>query len=300
MTTNRQDLFLQLVKDNMESPQILQRTPEPSGVTDGEQNVNQYNRVLNTNMTSNYAIAMDLMYRCRSENSNHSALDLCSGPGLLTMGLSNYLDYKHVLGVDLSQPMTSIAQQNAKLAGLEGKVRFKTGDVINLHEADHSFDLVSFTNAAHHLPDLASVRRVLTASEKAAKPEGIVVLTDIGRLKTAEITDRFVALAGEEFIKLNMPDMYEDFRNSMYAGWTAEELATCVPKNTKRVWVQMVPTGLTSHLALLGLPAGREKIFLRESYDWQSSGLLRSDEAKSDWQVLRHIVNTANFKKLAA
>lgn len=282
---------MQLIADNASSPQTLNRTPEPDLVTNAALSVAQYDRVLDTNMSANYAVTLDLIHRnCGDER--RKALDLCSGPGFVALSLHRYLGFESVEGVDLSAAMLDVARENAR--NWQTPVSFAQQDITALNFKERSFDLVTWTNASHHLPTLSDVSRVLERCDRIAREDGAVILTDVGRLKTRAITERFVELAGEEYRNLGMNEMYQDFLHSMLAAWTADELLTCIPKASNRSWFVIAPKGLTNYVAVIGLPVGVNQLFVRDGLDWAASGLLRSKESRSDFPLLKQIVEDSD------
>jgi ubiquinone/menaquinone biosynthesis C-methylase UbiE len=282
---DRQQQFAKLIEDIAQQPSTLVRTPEPEVITSSENSVSDYNQVMETNMTVNYAVSLDFIYRSRSiPLKNAKAIDLCSGPGHFSICLSEYLGYMEVLGIDYSDTMLKQAKQNASLVHAQKKMDFIKGDISKLSPKDFGkVDLVSFTNAAHHLPSLEHVRRTLQFADNVVSETGIIVVTDMCRLNNQELTERFVRLAGEDYKNRGMHAMYDDFLASMYAAWSFEELATAVPTGTTRTWVQFEAAALPFFQVLIGLPEGRDEAFVRDSFAWDQSRLLKSQHAQQDW-----------------
>lgn len=292
------DSWESLINYNISADQSMPRTPEPSAVTDQLDSVNDYNQVMATNMTVNYSVVLDIIYRSRQQHAAERALDLCSGPGHLTTCLSTYLNYKNVVGVDFSQPMVDIANENSRKLGLSNQVNFQKADVTDLKKfiGQQSFDLVSFTNSAHHFSKIKDVQNVLTCAESMVSAHGLVVLFDLARLKNKIATDAFIELAGKDFLDRKMNAMHEDFRNSMHAAWLPSELVDAIPQNTKRVWFQILPIGLTSFQALVGVPVEQSEVFSRDSFAWEATGLHQSEDAKGGWQFYKYLLDNAEIK----
>jgi ubiquinone/menaquinone biosynthesis C-methylase UbiE len=289
--------FAKLTELNLVSQQELKRLPEPSGITTHKESVNEYNKVLGTNMAANYAAGLELLWRTKDNSASTTALDLCCGPGHMSLFLKQHLGYQNVIGVDLSPYMIEIANQNAN--DNENSIKFQVGDVTKLTEfPSRKFDAILFSNSAHHFDRIEQVQAVLRNAERLISPRGIILLTDIGRLKTRAITEKFVELAGMEFKLLGMAHMYQDFYDSMFAAWTSEELSHAVPYDSSRRWVQMVPTGLSNYLALVSLPSDRSEIFMREGKNWEDSGILSSPGSKAAWPLLRSFIETAQFLEI--
>lgn len=291
------DSWETIIEYNGKAKQNLARVPEPSPVTDQEQSVNDYNRVMATNMTVNYSVLLDIVHRASQDRAKGNVLDLCSGPGHLSSCLAKFLNYQSVLGIDLSQPMVDIANRNAMYLGLSNRLNFQKGDVANLNQLPRKhFDLVSFTNSAHHFPNVESVEKVLLQAEKLVSTNGLIVLFDLARLKDQNATDAFVKLAGKDFKDRNMNSMYEDFKNSMNAAWLPTELANAIPQKSNRNWLQIIPRGLTSFQAIVGLPENQNELFLRDSFAWENTGLHQSDDAKNGWLFYRQLLASAEIR----
>lgn len=285
---SRQEIFGKLIADlAAATKQELGRTPEPTALTTNDDSIFGYDLMMGTNMTVNYAAGMDFIHRVREEfkpASPKSALDLCCGPGHLSICLTQFLGYEKVIGVDASEPMVRVAGKNGKIE--KAPVRFSEGDVRYLtkqHIGAEQFDLALFTNSAHHMDTKEDVTAVLDVAEKACRPDGVIVVTDMCRMPTADLTERFVNIVGEEY----EPAMFQDFKNSMHAAWSKDELPTMIPQSTGRVWWQIVSGVLPYYQVLIGLPVGREQLFLRDSLKWEEAGLFRSATARSDWETTK-------------
>jgi SAM-dependent methyltransferase len=133
---------------------------------------------------------------------------------------------------------------------------------------DDVFDLTSFTDAAHHMPDIATVGKVLSEMDRVTKPDGLVMIMDLARLRTAALTENYVSLLGADYLKIGLPYFFNQFRDSMYAAWTCSELAAAIPRNSRRVWCHLFSKQLPTLQIVLGLPIGRQHAFLRKGYPW--------------------------------
>jgi ubiquinone/menaquinone biosynthesis C-methylase UbiE len=268
-------------------PQVLERMPEPSSVTDADPNVLQYDQVMSTKLAVVYGAGLTLLHRTLPERGRHSVIDLACGPGHYTLCLARYLDFQSVTGVDLSPGMASAAAQNAARYGLQDRVSFRQGNVLQLDDIeDDQFDLASFTGAAHHLPGVDDVARVLCQMDRIAKPEGLVMVMDLVRLRTAAITERYIDIIGHDYVDRGLPNFFDDFRNSMYAAFTPQELNGAIPKNTARKWCQLVPRGLPGAQIIFGLPEGRTELFLRDGMPWPSGQGPVAKEMRGEWWFL--------------
>jgi ubiquinone/menaquinone biosynthesis C-methylase UbiE len=279
--------FLSMVIAQQAGRQKLRRTPEPSQITDAADNVVQYDRVMTTKLAVAYAVGLEVVYRARPESAGGTAVDLACGPGHYTCCLARYLGYETILGIDLSAPMVQLAGHNAAEQGLGGQVRFRVGDVTHLEEISAPVDLASFTDAAHHMPDLPTVNRVLREMARITRPEGLIMVMDLARLRTARLTERYVNVLGQDYVDRGLPQFFQDFRNSMFAAWTVKELRQAIPTDGERSWCHLVPRGLPTVQIILGLPVGRTQLFLRSGLPWEEGQNPVPREMRWEWKMLR-------------
>ncbi len=109
-------------------------------------------------------------------------LDIGSGTGTLAIMIAEAQPGVEVTGIDPDDEMLARARKKAEAAGV--RIDFQNGSATELPFADGSFDRVTSTLMAHHLPTsakeqmFAEVRRVL-------KPAGELHLVDIGPARSA-------------------------------------------------------------------------------------------------------------------
>jgi ubiquinone/menaquinone biosynthesis C-methylase UbiE len=274
--------------------QKLERREEPQSLTNDQDNVNQYDRVMTTKLVIAYALGMEAVHRARTETigERSKAIDLACGPGHYTLCIRKYLGYSDVIGIDLAPNMVEIA--SAKSPD-RNHVRFQLGDVTSLPQLqDNTFDLASFTDAAHHMRDLLTVGRILMEMDRVTRPEGLVMLMDLARLRTAELTETYVNFLGGDYVAKGLPNFFDDFRNSMYAAWTYTELKTAIPKNSRRVWCQLVSKILPTLQIVIGLPVGRKTLFVRRGLPWQPRDHPIPDDLRMEWRFARTTLFSAS------
>lgn len=291
--------FVPMLFSQQTHSQQLKRRPEPTELTEGEGAVADYNQVMATKLVEAYIAGLETVHRAQETIDAGNAIDLACGPGHYSLCLAKYLGYDEVLGVDLSAPMIETASANAD--EVVENVRFEVGDVTELHGVpnDH-FALSSFTDAAHHMPDLELVTRILRKMDQITRPDGLVMVMDLVRLRTEAVTERYVRTLGHDYIDRGLSDFFDDFRNSMYAAWTADELRSAIPRDTRRTWCHIVPRGLPTIQFVLGLPVGRTTPFIRPGFgsnhplvtDWyprwqQQVGTKWARETLTEWKMLK-------------
>ncbi|QDV43266.1 putative methyltransferase YcgJ [Stieleria neptunia] len=277
--------FVPIVLGQNFGPQVLARTPEPDHqvVTDAEESVANYDQVMETKLAISYAIATEAIYRTRKSPTSR-ALDVACGPGHLTLNMARDLEIGEMIGIDLSQTMVYTASKNAREQRADA-VQFQEGDATKLDFDDQAFDLCTMMDAAHHLPTPETLTKALTEMDRVTKPDGHIVLMDLVRLRTDDVTRKYVQLVGQEYEDLGLADFFNQFRDSMYAAWTPTELMSAIPLKTQRKWISLVPRGLPYAQFLFGIPAGQSSLFERKGAPWQSSPVRDSDT--KEYQLAR-------------
>jgi len=101
------------------------------------------------------------------------AVDLGCGPGLLVVELARQSPELHVTGIDLSDELLAQGEEQARRAGLSGRVSFKKGNVKQIPFPDDSLDLVVSTLSLHHWSDPVAV---LDEVARVLRPGGSLLL----------------------------------------------------------------------------------------------------------------------------
>ncbi|MHB8974111.1 MAG: class I SAM-dependent methyltransferase [Pirellulaceae bacterium] len=280
--------FFQMIACQQAGKQVLQRHAEPTGITQSSDKVEQYDRVMSTKLALVYAAGLAAIYQAIDDSNRTAAVDIACGPGHFTLSMAQYIGWQTTTGIDLSKPMVEIATQNAAKYGLTDRALFEIGDATSLIGRNgHSYDLSTFTDAAHHMPSLDMVTTVMREMNRITKPEGLVMVMDLVRLRTQALTEHYVNSLGRDYIARGLPAFFDDFRNSMYAAWTAEELREAIPRDTNRYWCHIVPRGLPTIQFVLGLPVGRKWPFVRRGVPWTKENNPIPKEMRTDWRMLR-------------
>jgi SAM-dependent methyltransferase len=234
--------------------QTLKRIPEPTEITDSPHKVEEYNRAMETNLAILYDLAIDLIYRV-SPSAIGTAVDLACGPGHFTSLLNDRLGCDFVCGLDLSKPMIDTARKTYK------NIFFVVDDITNIQKVIGNYTFLScFTNSAHHMSSLSKVNKVLNEMERITRPDGLIFVSDLVRPKNLNMAIDYIHLVGPT----RLPDFWDDFRNSVFAAWTVDELKDTLPYYTDRTWYQIVPYGFPIMQVLVGLPVGRKELFIRK------------------------------------
>ncbi len=273
--------------------QTLGRTPETFGesaVMDEIESVKQYDNAMQSKLAIVYAGALERIHQCRRRTQGGRAIDLCCGPGHFTLLLAKYFDYDEIIGVDLSQPMIDAAKRNAEAWGLAGRVRFEVADATSVPAADRAFDLVTCNDAAHHLPTLEVVAKLLSEMDRLAADDGMVLLTDLVRLKSASITEKYTQLIGKDYIHRGLLQFQQDFCNSMQAAWTGSELSQSIPKQSRKVWSHSVQWLLPAIQFLTCCAKDNRGLRLRKTVPWNTNSHPIPVALRADWEMFRRLI----------
>lgn len=280
--------YVKLILKSSFSKRNLERVPEPFTLTEQDQHVEDYSRAINSVMVLPYVLVLDLVYRVTGKKGAAKALDLCCGPGHFTRMLVKNLDCQQVTGVDLSEPMLQKAAANAKTENLSAKLTYVKSDVAALKVIEtSSIDIVSFMNGAHHMSSLEKITEILSEADRVAKPDGIVIVMDPVRPKTLDVAETYHRIAGQQYVEMGLDHFNQDFQDSIFASWSAEEFLGAVPGNSERKWVQLVPFGFPAFQIVIGIPKTQEKLFLSKGLPSEEIESLIPEEAKADWTMLK-------------
>ncbi len=98
-------------------------------------------------------------------------LDIGTGPGYLPIEIAKKSATIHIIGIDLSRKLLSVARSNADKAGLSDRLTFQLGDAGRIDFEDASFDMVISTGMLHALKDpvrvIQEIYRVLKTGGQA-------------------------------------------------------------------------------------------------------------------------------------
>ena len=269
-------------------PQRLKRTPEPEVMNQAE-SVAQYNHALQSKLSIVYAGALLKIHQLRRTKGGR-VVDLCCGPGHFTLQLAKYFDFEEVIGVDLSPGMIEIAKENAAQWGLGNRVRFVQGDALATQLEDKAFNIVTCNDAAHHMPSLNSIRKLLTEMDRLATDKGLVLLTDLVRLKNQWITDRYTRAIGRDYVARRLLAFQQDFCNSMQAAWLPSELSSACPKEMSRHWKLVTQRVLPTVQFILGLPEDTKKATLGRGEPWSIDEHPVPASLRNEWRLFRMLV----------
>jgi ubiquinone/menaquinone biosynthesis C-methylase UbiE len=122
----------------------------------------------------------DELIKFTKPKDGYRILDVGTGAGLLAIGFAKAINYGEVIGIDIWVKFaggTSIenAKRNAKIEGVEDKVKFQVGDVTNIPYPDNYFDLVVSLFVIHILKDKEKAFKEIF---RVLKSEGVFALIE--------------------------------------------------------------------------------------------------------------------------
>jgi ubiquinone/menaquinone biosynthesis C-methylase UbiE len=258
-----------LAAQNFIASQTLKRVPEPDLVMADRQNVDEFDEIINSNVAISFCGALELLFEMGALPRAKKILDLACGPGHFTLFLAKYSSAEKVIGVDLSEPMLEKAYRNAVKMGLSNRMEFVLGDITALPQFhDQQFDLITCTNSAHHLPTTDALHEMLVEMERLISAQGTAFVMDLTRLRTAGCVEKYVQLMGQEYLASGLHKLYEDFRNSMYAAWTPDELRSSVPATRTHQWQYFAVAPLPINQFLFALPRSSNTKTTNTEFHW--------------------------------
>jgi ubiquinone/menaquinone biosynthesis C-methylase UbiE len=105
-------------------------------------------------------------------------LDAGCGAGATLLILARSFPEAELVGVDLSDPLLTLARDSVGGTALEGQVRFQKVDVQDLPYPDASFDVVLSAFMAHLVQDPVGM---LDELERVLAPLGVLFMVDLRR-----------------------------------------------------------------------------------------------------------------------
>ncbi len=251
--------FLQLLKLAVRQsigPQRAPRVPEPSAAMEQQQQVRDYDRAGESKLALSYQAVLWFLSRLPADWHNGRALDVCCGPGHFTCALAKHFPMREVVGMDLSAPMLQAAERRVCTEGLNDRVHLIRANALEIDRLfrPHSFRLITSNNALHHFENLRQIRALLCAFEQLVQPGGWIVLSDLVRLRTPELNDRYVDVLAGDYPQQGLGQLMADFRASMHAAWLPEELAETLPAGGSHRWEIIVPRFLPTIQLIVARP----------------------------------------------
>lgn len=290
--------FLSVMMIEKVAPRRLERKPEEP-IMESEESVSDFCSAMTTRLALMYLVLIDIIHRTIEELPPRSALDVGCGPGHFPELLIKILECQTVTGVDLSPPMIAMARHRAMESNAGNRMKFCVADAAHLSESlAPDYDVVTFNNAAHHIPSAVQLKQILVELDHIAGPDGTIFVMDLVRLKTRGATERYVQAIGRDYLNRGLRSLYSDFEKSMYAAWTPRELAGMTPRESRRTWYQIVPPGIPVFQVLVAIPERRKKLFRRRGLPPRVLEPLVPHAYRSEWALLRKCMTLAMPRRI--
>jgi len=257
------------------------RIPEPE-IMEALDQVEGYDAAGESTLAVVYALAVELLNLSGFGRGNCSMLDLGCGTAKFTRRVAETFGLRRIVAIDGSKQMLGLAAAN--LSGLRDvDVELLLQDITRTDDIpSESFDLVACSLTAHHLPGLETVEALLCEMGRIAKPNGVVFLIDLSRLRTRTLMEQYVEVfsVGQSTVH-NM-----DFLNSMLAAFTPAELRSVIPKDGDHsCWIHFAMPVLPTLQVVLRLPRTAQPCYRPI---WRSSPV--SYLKSLEWRILRSLL----------
>lgn len=105
-------------------------------------------------------------------------IDVGCGFGGTAIVLAKNFPESEVLGIDLSEPLLSLANQTARAVNLEKRLKFEIGDAERIPYGNDSFNVVLNINMVHLVENPI---QMLNEIERVLSPEGFLFIADLRR-----------------------------------------------------------------------------------------------------------------------
>ncbi len=153
--------------------------------------------------------------------NNSKILEIGPGPGWITILLAKKNPTFHIIGLEISEDMIRVANENKKNQGFDEKISYIHGDANNMIGLeDDSFDAVLTHDSLHHWEDPI---KVLNEIHRVLKKDGRFCISD-GRRDLG-----FGAKVIFNIIKHFIPKVMAYYWNtSIKAGYTPQEVADII------------------------------------------------------------------------
>ncbi len=125
----------------------------------------------------------DLVVSSLGREVEGNVLDIGSGNGILAIRLAQAYPAAQVTGIDYWgknwEYSESVCEENARLAGMEKRVRFQKGDAAALGVADSSFDAVASNLTFHEVKTVPQKRDLVKEALRVLRPGGRFAFVDM-------------------------------------------------------------------------------------------------------------------------
>ncbi len=143
-----------------------------------------------------------------------NVLEIGPGPGYVGLEWLKQSENAKLTGLEISENMIKMANQNAKEYGLQSKVDYIQGNCLEMPFDENSFDGVFSNGSLHEWEDPL---KVFNEIKRVLKPKGFFCITDMRR-------DVSVILKWMIYFSTKPKEIRPGFLSSLNASYTIEEL----------------------------------------------------------------------------
>ena len=188
----------------------LKRVPEPEAISDFEEQVSNFNRVMETPLSISYAMMLQKMLDVSQRERPIKYLDLCCGPAHFAKLVPKFFKVDKMGLVDMSGNMLELAKQ--VLSDVDVDKNFVNEDVTQLSSVEDSqYDLITLLNGLHHLPELKDVTSAFSSMERVSRENGMIFIIDMVRPKNQFMLNLYTETFGAVYSDLGLDYFKKDF-----------------------------------------------------------------------------------------
>jgi ubiquinone/menaquinone biosynthesis C-methylase UbiE len=204
----------------------MERLPESEAIAE-MQDAHRYSQVMSGRLVQHEyrRLARDVVEM--GVPSGGMVLDVGTGPGFVAIEIARLLKGNgcHVIGLDLSRAMLTVAAENA---GLNGALTWREGDARSIPFEDNTFDFVVSSGSLHHWQDPL---RVFDEVARVLKDDGGCIIRDSKRLQ------RWAPRVFARAIGMTIPpDFRVHYWNSIKSSYTTAELESILERSQLTGW----------------------------------------------------------------
>jgi ubiquinone/menaquinone biosynthesis C-methylase UbiE len=155
---------------------MIKRTPLECGIFEDEERARKYSRESGKWMQNIAQSFISIV-----ENWNvicGRVLDVGTGPGSLAVEFAKKIPGVEVVGLDLSDIVLAVAQENARRNDVSSQVFFKKGDAEDMPFKNDTFDLIISSNTLHLLQNPV---RMFDEVQRVLNSDGKFIISDFRR-----------------------------------------------------------------------------------------------------------------------
>jgi SAM-dependent methyltransferase len=172
----------------------------------------------------------------------NEVLDVGTGTARIPIELCKLATGFTIVAIDLADHMLAMALENAKRAGVEGRIRLEKVDAKSLPYADGAFAATISNSIVHHIPQ---PKRALDGMWRVTAPGGRIFVRDLARPPTDAEVERLVALHG------GSPPDEPDARASFFRAHASFRASICAALTVDEVTMLVAPLGIPAHAITL-------------------------------------------------